>query len=257
MTALLATSEHGDAMRSVVSRVRTVLTGVGLALIPVLWTAAGSAFAQILNADDVTAALIVAAGAAVSAAIGMVVMRRRRSSPVAGFGMPRNGRAVWWGLPLVATVLMAVVTQGLHVAGAVIAAYAVLVCAVAVNEEVWFRGIILAMLRRGGMRLAVVASAILFAVLHLANLAGGADAPAALLQVVFALLFGVVAAEVAILTTSLWPVIAWHAAWDFANFVGGNATTAVALAGIAGACLVMLAVATVLWRRLFRASVAS
>lgn len=228
------------------------LAAIAFALVPVVFTAAASAAAQIAQANDGVTAFLIAGGAGLSAAVGVVVMKFSPPRFVAyGVRAPRGGRAVWWCLPLLLTIAIACVSQGIRVSGSTAVAYAVLAVAVAVNEEVWFRGIILAILRRGRgtVRVAVVGSSALFGVLHLANLAGGEDPAAAVLQLVFAVLFGLVAAEVTVLTGSLWPAIAWHAAWDFTNYLGGNATDANALAGLAIAGAVVLAYAIVLWRR--------
>lgn len=226
------------------------LVAVGFALVPVLFTAAGSAIAQIAGADEASSALIIAIGASISAGLGLLVMRL--SPPTLGqygFRAAAVGRSVWWFLPLPISIVIVVATQGVQVTGAVAAPCAVLTIAVAVNEEVWFRGIILAVLRKGGVRVAIIGSSVLFGVLHLANLAGGTDPAAAVLQIVFAALFGVVAAELTIVTGSLWPAIVWHAAWDFANFVGDNAVTSAALIGIGVVCAMMLAYAFVMWTR--------
>lgn len=94
----------------------------------------------------------------------------------------------------------------------------------------------------------MIVSSALFGALHLANLVGGADPVAALLQVAFAVIFGVVSAELVIVTGSLWPAILWHAAWDFVSYLGGNAISALALIGVGLSCAVMLAYAVRLWR---------
>ena len=72
---------------------------------------------------------------------------------------------------------------------------------------------------------------------------------ASALQLAFAGLFGLVAAQVAVLTRSLWPAVVWHALWDFTSFAGGNATTPRALVGLAVACALMLVAAVVLGHR--------
>jgi len=229
---------------------RPVLVVIAFALIPVLFTAAASAAAQIVDAGDATAALIIAAGAGISAAAGLAVVGV--SPPTIrqyGLRAPVSGRAVLWFVPLPITIVVAIATQGVQVSTSVMLSYAVLTMLVAVNEEVWFRGIILAVLRPRGVRVAVIGSSVLFGVLHLANLAGGAEPAAAALQVLFAALFGVIAAELTVISGSLWPAIAWHAAWDFVNYLGGNAATGIALTGVGIACAVMLAYAVLLWRR--------
>ena len=224
---------------------------VGLALVPVVATAVGSAAGQVAGLGEVAAALVLAVVVAGSAVVGLLLLRSRRpgAAAPAGLGRPRRLAAVGWCAPLLLTVVVAAVTQPVRVSGPLLAAYAVLVVCVALNEEVWFRGVLLAVLRPSGLRAAVVGSTVLFAVLHLANLAGGQGATASVLQLVFAALFGLVAAEVAVVTRSLWPAIAWHALWDLASYAGGNPTTVTALTGLAVVCAVMLALALVLWRR--------
>lgn len=245
-----STSSRVDRSEPAVWSVRRLwATAIAFAVIPVFFTAAASAASQLLHADDASAALMIAGGAGVSAALGLLVMR---VSPASlrqyGVRVPRGARAGLWFLPLPITIVLVLATQGVRVPGAVLIAYAVLTVCVAVNEEVWFRGIILAVLRGGGVRAAIIGSSIVFAVMHLANLAGGQALPEAILQLTFAALFGVAAAELAVVTGSLWPAIVWHAAWDFVNYAGGNVTTNAALAGTGAASAVILAYVLVMWR---------
>ncbi|KQM17900.1 hypothetical protein ASF83_02145 [Plantibacter sp. Leaf171] len=223
---------------------------IAFSLVPVVFTAGASAAAQLSGATEPGSALILAAGAAASAILGLVVMRL--SPPRVhdyGFRRPRRARAALWFVPAVATVLIILGTQGVRVDAPTLAAYAVLVVAVALNEETWFRGIVFAILRARSTRSAIVGTSVLFGVLHLANLAGGADLGSSILQVAFAALFGLVAAQLLVLTGSLWPAIAWHAAWNFVTFIGGDATDTRSLIGLGAACLVMLGYAVFLGRR--------
>jgi len=243
--------EPASAANRAIWRIRLRwLAAIGFALIPVVFTAAASAVAQITHQSEAGAALTVAIGAGVSALVGLLVMRM--SSPALtqyGFRAPRRAAAVWWFVPLPVTIGIVLVSAGVHVGWQTALAYLVLTVAVAFDEEIWFRGIVLAVLRSGGTRVAIVGSSVMFGVLHLANLAGGEDPSSAILQLLFAVVFGVVAAELVVITASLWPVIVWHALWDFTNYVGGNATTGATLAGVGIACAVMIAYAIVLWRR--------
>ncbi len=229
------------------------LLAIGYSLVPVVFTAVASAVAQSMQVDDTTAALFIGVGAAISALVGLVVMRAM--SPTLGqfgFRAPRGARYAMWFIPLVVSVMIVGATGGVHVAGGAIAAYALLTVAVAFNEEIWFRGIVLAVLRAVGVKTAVIGSSVLFGVLHLANLASGQGGAASVLQVVFAIAFGFVAAELLVITRSLWPAIVWHAAWDFMSFLGGNSTSAVALAGVGAALLLIVGYAIALWPRVTR-----
>lgn len=223
---------------------------IAFALVPVAFTAGASAAAQLSAATEIGGALLLAAGAAASALLGIIVMRFSppRVSDY-GFRQPRRARAALWFVPAAATVLIILGTQGVRVDAPTIAAYVVLVVAVALNEETWFRGIVFAILRARSTRTAIVGTSVLFGVLHLANLAGGADLGSSILQVAFAALFGLVAAQLLVLTGSLWPAIAWHAAWNFVTFIGGDATDTRSLIGLGAACLVMLGYAVFLGRQ--------
>lgn len=229
---------------------RPLLAAVGLALIPVVCTAGGSAAAQAMELPDDRARFVIAGAAAVSAAIGLVIAWCA-SPPLRRFGLraPANRAAVWFGLPALAVVAITWIASGVVVTS-VTAQLGILalVAAVAVNEELFFRGLVFAVCR--GPRRAVVTSTVLFAVLHLASLAGGASPLYAGLQVAFAALFGLAAALVRLHTGSLLVPIVFHALYDGVSYLGGDALTARTLVGTAVACVVLAVWSAVMWRRI-------
>lgn len=84
---------------------------------------------------------------------------------------------------------------------------------VAIWEQVYFRGLLLAQLRRrfARARTAVVVSALLFGAIHLTNIVGlDADPMFTLVQSLWAFLSAVGMAAVLIRTGSIWPLIAAH-----------------------------------------------
>lgn len=228
---------------------RPRLVAVGLALVPVVFTAAGSAIGQVLELPATTAMLVTAAAAAVSALVGLLIVRAARPA-AATFGL-RAPRRVnrWLYAPLAATVAIALATGGVSTTAAGAAAILALTAAVAVNEEVFFRGLVLTALRSRGVGYAIVGSSILFGVLHLSALAGGISPLYSALQVVFAALFGVVAAQVVTRTGSLAPAIAWHLLYDAASSLGGDVLNAATITGALVNIAVLAATAIVLARR--------
>ena len=70
-----------------------------------------------------------------------------------------------------------------------------LAAAVGFNEEIWFRGLVLASLRGLGERHAIVGGSAVFGALHLANVFTGRDPLYLALQFAFACLVGLVLAE--------------------------------------------------------------
>ena len=125
-----------------------------------------------------------------------------------------------------------------------------LCCAVAFNEEIWFRGLMLAALRQLGTRSATCFAAALFGVLHLANALGGKSPLYLVLQLVLAFLVGLVLSEAVAITGSLWIGIAWHFAYDFTAMLSGDALTPTTLIAVGVIDLVLLVLAVVWWRKL-------
>jgi uncharacterized protein len=93
--------------------------------------------------------------------------------------------------------------------------------AIGISEEIYFRGIILKLLEeKYHIKKAIIISALVFGVGHIASLlAPGSSLIVVLLQILNALVFGLIAAEVVIITKSLIPIIIWHAAFDFVNHI--------------------------------------
>lgn len=220
-------------------------------LVPVLFTAAPLAAAKSQGASDRIAYFAAAAGVSLSALLALLVMILAKPR-LAGFGLqrPQRLRAVLFAVPALVTPLVVLVSTPPSISGSLAAPLAWLALAAAFSEELWYRGIVLSLLRGRGTRYAVVASSVIFAVLHLSNLAGGKSLTYAILQLAFAALFGFVAAQLTSLTSSLVPAIAWHFAWDLFSYLGGDELTTPALVGLGVVVVILLGYAAWLWRRL-------
>ena len=91
-------------------------------------------------------------------------------------------------------------------------------------EEIYFRGIICNLWEDRGVKKAVAVSAILFGVCHLMNVLGGAGIAETILQICFALLYGIVVSLIFIRSKSIWPCIILHAFHDFCSFISCDGT---------------------------------
>lgn len=225
-----------------------LVAAIGLALIPVVCTAGGSAAAQVLQLPDDTARFVIAGAVAVSALIGLVIaVVAKPALRDFGFRAPANRAAVWFGLPALAVVVITWMASGVAVTS-VTAQLGILalVVAVALNEELFFRGLVFAVCR--GPRAAVITSTALFAVLHLSSLAGGVSPLYAVLQVLFAALFGLAAALVRLHTGSLLIPIVFHALYDGVSYFGGDALTTATIIGTAASCVVLAVWSVAMWR---------
>jgi uncharacterized protein len=91
---------------------------------------------------------------------------------------------------------------------------------VGISEELYFRGIILRLLKENfSAKQTIVISALVFGIGHFASVLTGTSIVEVLLQIINAIVFGILAAEIAMLTKSLFPVIIWHFLFDFVNHI--------------------------------------
>jgi membrane protease YdiL (CAAX protease family) len=227
-----------------------VIAAIGLSLVPVVFTAAGFAIAQVLGQNEAATYATVAASVTVSAFVALVVMRFARPS-LSEFGLraPRGAATALWWLPLLLVVGLVFTASGVVVPLASIAPIVWLAVAVGFNEELVYRGLVLAILRRYGTRRAVLFSAVIFGVLHLANIGSGKSPAYLAAQVLFSALFGVVTAELVAVTGSLWPGILFHAAYDAVSYMGGDAVTRDATISLAVQVVLLASYAWWLWTR--------
>jgi membrane protease YdiL (CAAX protease family) len=85
---------------------------------------------------------------------------------------------------------------------------------IAINEEIFFRGIVLEGLRPQGWRNAIIGSAFLFGFAHSVNLIAGAHVAFTVMQIAATTAGGVTLAALRIRSGSLWPLIALHVVLD-------------------------------------------
>ncbi|MBP1042587.1 CPBP family intramembrane metalloprotease [Vagococcus sp. BWB3-3] len=122
--------------------------------------------------------------------------------------------------------------------------------AVGVFEELIYRGLILNYIQKSSRKKAILLSAGLFGIGHLVNVLGGAALNLTVVQIVFAGLFGIVTAELVMLTGSILPVMVWHTCHNIlSNLTNSSVTTELIVVGVQ--CLVLALMAVLLWRQLF------
>lgn len=123
---------------------------------------------------------------------------------------------------------------------------------VGIAEELYFRGIIIKVLKKNGTLYTIIVSSVIFGVTHIGNLAGSANIILTLIQIVFAFTFGLVFAEIFILTKSLLPVILWHFLHDFLGYIETETNIlslnqTILLAG--AQCILFIVYSIYLWKK--------
>lgn len=227
------------------------LLAVAVGLAGTVLTAFGVGYAQARGLDVLEASYAQAAFVALSALLGLVVMWRTKPSLADyGFRRPRSLDRALWLLPLAALPVILVAFSGPHVTPPQALAYAALAVTVGFNEEIWFRGLLLAALRGLGEKKAVIGGAAVFGALHLTNVFTGSPPLHLALQFAFACLAGLVLAELVAVTGSLWIGVAWHLVYDLAAWCTGEELSPAALVGLGLMTAILAAYAAWLWRHL-------
>ena len=193
-----------------------VITAIHVGFLAGATERGGTQPAQVELLAEVTVALLVVAV--------IVFLRAREWVGLRALRSVKDLRLYWIPVVPLVPVLGAVVVGLSSMSLADVAVLAVLACLIGFVEEVAFRGLILrAFSSRGAWRAATI-SALLFGLMHLQNLAFGADLVPTLLQVFYATAMGFGFAAVTLRTGSLWPLIVVHALIDFAGFVTSGGT---------------------------------
>ena len=105
---------------------------------------------------------------------------------------------------------------------ALILANLFLTLGIGMAEEIFFRGIICGLWLGRGVGKAMIISSVLFGLCHILNIAGGAELGETLLQICFALVYGMVFALIFAESGSLLPCVLLHALHDFCSFISGE-----------------------------------
>lgn len=122
---------------------------------------------------------------------------------------------------------------------------------VGIFEEGIFRGILFQYLKQINLSTAIWGSAVLFGLGHAANLLSGKSLSLTVAQILFAFLFGLVAAEIVALTNSLQWIVLWHAVHNIVDqTTNGHTPVAMQMLLLSIQCAILLVLAVVLWRRL-------
>jgi uncharacterized protein len=146
-------------------------------------------------------------------------------------------------LPL---ILVGVNFKGLTYASAL----AFFALAVGISEELYFRGIILKLLKDNfSVKQTVVISTLIFGIGHMASALSGKGIVAVLLQIINAIVFGILAAEIVIITKSLIPTIIWHFVFNFVNYITlANGINEIFVIGLQE--IIMVIYAYILWSKI-------
>jgi len=118
---------------------------------------------------------------------------------------------------------------------------------VGVNEELYFRGIILSLFKIDKIR-AIIISSLLFGIVHSANAFVHTNYLYVVLQVIYSFIIGIVFAETVTLTGSIIPAILIHTLHNFITFITENSVEGFALVILTIQTIILIFYAVIMWK---------
>lgn len=142
-----------------------------------------------------------------------------------GFKAPERGtlKRLYYLIPLIVIALSGLI-GGIDISQGIgyIIACLFYVLAIAVSEEIYFRGIICNIWKNSGYKKAVFISAALFGSCHILQAMADPNPLRTILAMCFAFFYGIAFAQIFLLTKSILPGIIIHAFHDFCSFIGNS-----------------------------------
>lgn len=198
---------------------RPILFSLFLGIVLTLLISVASAVATVQGLGDT--GMMVAQGCAfIVMAVAITLYMRKKDSTMAIFGFRRlaggNNKAALYYVPLGIIVFVQPGMGGLNSELAVGKVVLILLFSLVVGytEESIFRGIIWEKLKGKGSLFYILFSSIFFGILHMANALNGRDWLSIVLQIINALLIGLILALLIEMTARILPLIIFHFMFD-------------------------------------------
>jgi membrane protease YdiL (CAAX protease family) len=119
---------------------------------------------------------------------------------------------------------------------------------VGINEELYWRGIILKLFTNNIVK-AIIISSVLFGIGHIVNALAIENYLYIILQIIFAFIIGLIFAEIVIITKSIIPAIIFHTIHDFVANITNDSVEGIALLILGIQLFVLIVYAIILWRK--------
>lgn len=208
---------------------RIILKTAMATLVLLLFFFAQGAIVAITGIEGVPSALIRSAviWGLVALTLAYSIIRYKGISKLGFRGMEKGAaKRVLYFVPLL-IISFSPFTAGMNFDGgvALILANLFLTLGIGMAEEIFFRGIICGLWLGRGIVKAMMIFSLLFGLGHILNIAGGAGLGETVLQICFALVYGMVFALIFAESGSLLPCVLLHALHDFCAFISGEAST--------------------------------
>lgn len=241
-------------MRLFFSSCHPLRSAILLGLLPILLATAAGIISVVLAFNETQTLIAQTLSFSISILLGLLLVARSKQG-LAAFGfrsLERHSSPVaLYFLPLLAAELLPFLNgfdQSLSLTQ--VGLIFIFAAVVGINEELFFRGLIFKILQTKGVKYAVITSSLLFGIGHAFTALSGSDPLYVMILIVFAGLFGLICAELVVLTKSIVPVMIWHGLHDFIATITLEAGTALNITLLLIQTAILCLYAIFLWRKL-------
>jgi len=231
-----------------------LISAILLGFIPILFATAAGVISVVaaLNDNQVLMAQTISFG--ISIILGILIMKKSKLGYEAfGFRNPdvtKNQRVLFFLPLLVAEMLPFINGINTSISLLTVTLLFLFAAVVGINEELFFRGLIFKVLSTKSVKYAVIASAVIFGIGHAATALSGSDPVYVVVLIIFAGLFGLVCAEIVVITKSIMPVIIWHGLHDFIANITLETMSTLGMTLLIAQTLILCLYAVYLWRKI-------
>jgi len=241
-------------MRLFFSSRRPLRSAILLGLLPILFAIAAGVISVVLEFNETQVLITQTLAFLLSMLLGLLLVARSRLGFAAfGFRKPdaNSSPLVLYFLPLLVIELLPFLNGfDLSLSLSQVGLLFIFAAVVGINEELFFRGLIIKILQTKGLKYAVIVSSLLFGIGHAFTALSGSDPLYVIILIIFAGLFGLICAEIVILTKSIIPVIVWHGLHDFIANITLDAGTTLNLTLLLVQTVILCLYGLFLWRKL-------
>ena len=234
------------------TKLRAMLSSLVFSLVLMIFPVASGVIVVMNDMDAIQSYWLQGAFMMLSISVPAILMRITNTKPAQiGFvGVERgSAKTVLYFVPVIAAKI-GFLFYGVNHDIRTITALAFFTIAIGLSEEIYLRGIILRKLRTCfTSKQTVILSSVFFAAVHASQAFSGAGIFMVGLTMINALLFGIVASEIVMLTKSIVPVVIWHMSYDFINWIALVQGTIESVLIIIQS-VIMIAYAIYLWTKL-------
>ncbi|KNZ41226.1 CPBP family intramembrane glutamic endopeptidase [Acetobacterium bakii] len=224
-----------------------------LGFIPILFATAAGVICVVAGLNETQILITQTLSFGISIILGVLIMKKSKLGYEAfGFRNPdvTKNSSVLFFLPLLVAEILPFM-NGLDTSISFLTVILLLLFTVfvGINEELFFRGLIFKVFSAKGVKYAVIASSVIFGIGHAATALSGSDPIYVVILIIFAGLFGLVCAEIVVVTKSIVPVIIWHGLHDFIANITMETISSLGITLLIAQTLILCLYAIYLWRK--------